>query len=197
MTGELEGVGRMVKQARQQRKMSQQAVAEALNQRIAENYFHTTIGKIEKGKRGISLVEAVALAELLGIDWSDIYEELRTDKVWEFPATVNKNCEEYAEEIEALRTTAYARTRKSLLDFGTFLQNSSSEELSKHQEMSLEREELISLIKKSIRELSDYQSQINDIANGIRTVGHDILFVKGGDKPPEKVTLVHDEQTES
>lgn len=70
-------IGRYLREAREGRKLSQAAVAEELAERTGGKYLHTTIGKIETGKRGISLIEAGNLADMLGIKWSALFEMMK------------------------------------------------------------------------------------------------------------------------
>lgn len=70
-------IGRYLREAREGRKLSQAAVAEELAERTGGKYLHTTIGKIETGKRGISLIEAANLADMLGIKWNALFEMMK------------------------------------------------------------------------------------------------------------------------
>lgn len=70
-------IGRYLREAREGRKLSQAAVAEELAERTGGKYLHTTIGKIETGKRGISLIEAGNLADILGLQWDTLLGMIR------------------------------------------------------------------------------------------------------------------------
>lgn len=71
----------MIRDARESRGLTQGEVADSLNRSTDDNYLHTTIGRIEKGTRKISLVEAVHLADLLGIEWDALFESLKPTSV--------------------------------------------------------------------------------------------------------------------
>lgn len=70
-------IGRYLREAREGRKLSQAAVADELSDRTGGKYLHTTIGKIETGKRGISLIEAGNLADILGLQWDTLLGMIR------------------------------------------------------------------------------------------------------------------------
>lgn len=72
-----EKIGALIRQAREERSMSQAALAEELSARTGSNFVHTTIGKIEKGTRSVSLVEAAHIADVLRIDWRSLFEMLK------------------------------------------------------------------------------------------------------------------------
>ena len=58
---------KMVRQAREDRRLSQADVAEALKTRGIDNMYPTTVAKIEAGGREVKLDEAAALADLFGM----------------------------------------------------------------------------------------------------------------------------------
>lgn len=73
----LDQVGKLFKEAREKLELSQSVVASRLNERLEGKYLHTTIGKIENGKRNITLEEAVQLSDILHVKWDDVFLILR------------------------------------------------------------------------------------------------------------------------
>lgn len=70
-------VGKLFKEAREKLDLSQSVVASRLNERLEGKYLHTTIGKIENGRRNITLEEAVQLSDILHIQWDTVFSLLR------------------------------------------------------------------------------------------------------------------------
>lgn len=70
-------VGKFLRETREARGLSQADLATELSERINGNYFHTTIGKMETGKRGISLMEAVQISDVLSIEWDALFKMLK------------------------------------------------------------------------------------------------------------------------
>lgn len=66
-------LGTLVKEARNLRGLSQQRLAEELNEKLATtSYYKSTITRIEKAERQISASELFALVEILNIELKDI-----------------------------------------------------------------------------------------------------------------------------
>ena len=72
-----EKIGARLRTAREARGLSQAALAEELTERTGSNYLHTTIGKIEKGTRTLSLIEAVHLSDVLAVEWAELFDMLK------------------------------------------------------------------------------------------------------------------------
>lgn len=78
MNGTEVRLGKLIREAREARGLSQSVVAGELSESLGNKYLHTTIGKIETGKRSLSFEEGANLCAILGIDWNLMYEEARS-----------------------------------------------------------------------------------------------------------------------
>lgn len=101
MSDPTEKIGRYLREAREGRKLSQAAVAAELASRTGDKYMHTTVGKIETGKRGLSLVEAGHLADILGVNWDSLLNMIKpttpsadTDRIGDALLSVSATIEE-------------------------------------------------------------------------------------------------------
>lgn len=77
MNEDAQKIGSMIRAAREKRRYSQVDLATALNDRTGGNYMNTTVGKIERGERSVSLNEGVHLADILGIPFDDFFNAIR------------------------------------------------------------------------------------------------------------------------
>ena len=58
----------LVRKARKNRKISQQRLADFMNELYDANWFQQTVQKVESGNRSITAGEMIALMSILGID---------------------------------------------------------------------------------------------------------------------------------
>ncbi|MEJ5928720.1 helix-turn-helix transcriptional regulator [Corynebacterium sp. H128] len=74
-------IGKIIREAREARGLSQSDLAASLDERLDGKIIQTTIGKIERGERSIGLDEAVQVADILNIDWRTFFDLLAPQSV--------------------------------------------------------------------------------------------------------------------
>ena len=79
-------VGALIRQARQDRGLSQQALATVLTASGRPGWDAPRICRLERGQRSIQLYEATALSDVLGIDGAELHPHLRWAKQQVAPA---------------------------------------------------------------------------------------------------------------
>ncbi|OLT55655.1 hypothetical protein BJF89_14200 [Corynebacterium sp. CNJ-954] len=96
-------VGKLFKDSREKLNLSQAAVASRLNERLEGKYLHTTIGKIENGRRNITLEEAVQLSDILHVKWEEVFSLLRqmtpADRLNDATSILNRAAFDCATEV--------------------------------------------------------------------------------------------------
>jgi transcriptional regulator with XRE-family HTH domain len=69
-----ETFGAGLKEARERLKLTQEAVAELMRERLFYDFRQTTVYKIESGKRGVTLGEGLALASIVNVPIESLVE---------------------------------------------------------------------------------------------------------------------------
>lgn len=68
----MDEIRQLIRDARKRSGLSQSDVAKAMESRFSTGWYQSTVGRIESGTRALNVVEALTLAEIVGLDPSII-----------------------------------------------------------------------------------------------------------------------------